>query len=272
MSDYEEAADAVLAALDAWQDLVWHDINAAVEDSEGLADWQGANPRIVDLWRRTIDSARLILRSMQDQSIAPDLTELLSQIAEEPIHFEGLDARRLGLTKIGGRSLRQQLEAEVLRHLAWQLQGRGDEQMDRFDLLFLAALDEPAQLMPIAHDYLKRAARLLILGLDLECIVFCRAALEAALKQRIDDHEMAVRVGKPPRKGWDYKLWQRIEAARVEPAFFDEDLKTRAFALKDDGDMAVHADVRTYASKLDAVKSFTTLARAVRKLLLVPAK
>jgi hypothetical protein len=269
MSLDEEPADAVLAALDEWQMRSWKELNEAVEENEAEPEWSRIDGSIAERWRDVVSSARLLLSSMNGQALHADLRDLLNAISDTPIEAAGLDGRRLGLTRFGGTLLRQHLDAEMLRQLAIQFSGGGD--MARYELLFVSALHTPAQLMPIAHEYLARAARLLILGLDVECIVFCRAALEAALKQRISDEEMVMR-GKMKRvvKGreYDYDLGTRISAARVAPALFDKALGDRAFDLKEDGNRAVHPDAQqTYEAPLNAVYAFTTLTLAVRKLL-----
>lgn len=275
MSKSEEPADAVLSALDQWQMVSWREIEAAVTDAATEPDWQGSREAALLLWQQVVDSARQILGAMHGQSLSPSLMVLLQEFAADPINAGGLDARRVGITRIGGDELRRHLDAEMLRHLAHGFVGRSETDMARYELLFIAAWDEPKQLMPIAHDYLTRAARLLLLGLNVECVVFCRAALEAALKQRVDDDAMVARgftkrVAKKKNVVYDYDLYTRILEARTEPALFDESLYDRALVLKDDGNRAVHPDAeKTYVTPLNAVASFATLALAVRKLLVL---
>ena len=272
MPKHEEPADAVLIALDEWQMDSWTELAATVRENEEEPEWTRVSSAAVGRWRDVVHAARQIFSSMNGQALHPDMLDLLRELSDGPIEVAGLDGRRVVLTRVGGALLRQHLDAEMLRHLAMQFACESD--MERYELLFVSALDTPEQLMPIAHEYLSRAARLLVLGLDVECIVFCRAALEAALKQRIPDDDMVAR-GKVKRmvKGRerDYDLYERIAAAHVAPALFDEELRTRALELKDDGNRAVHPDAqKTYEFPLNAVRSFTTLALAVRKLLVIP--
>lgn len=91
---------------------------------------------------------------------------------------------------------------------------------------------------PRTADYLRLVARCYILGLDDECAVMARAALDAALEERFDDEcvRQMYRLQKRERVG----LALRIDCARAQDAFNDVTCDA-ALRVKKAGDDAAHA-------------------------------
>ncbi len=106
------------------------------------------------------------------------------------------------------------MELELSKDVLPRLKIGAERIFDVFELITYA----PSQTFPA--EYLTRATRLYLLGCDLECLILCRCALEAALKHEIDDAVMLRRAG-PKQKGrkgvkFDYSLEQYLACAQAE--------------------------------------------------------
>ena len=89
----------------------------------------------------------------------------------------------------------------------------------RFGMLI--TLGKKALIDPRTADYLRRVSQCYLFGLDEQCVIMCRSALEAAFLQSVPDHvcEEVSQGCKPPQAGRDkpeYSLNDRIRAARAK--------------------------------------------------------
>lgn len=160
--------------------------------------------------------------------LAMNTRAVLRTDASAPMDSRTLSAFRESLSSFGQSPLvRDNADFELATDAIQRLR----HATDRFVSLLDLVLDHP--LSPRASDYLARATRLYVLGFDPECLVMCRAALDAALQERIDDDELQ-RLGIQRRD-----LWWRIRAAE-SLGLFDTTLRDSADRLRQAGNQAIH--------------------------------
>jgi hypothetical protein len=95
-------------------------------------------------------------------------------------------------------------------------------------------------------DYLRRVTQCYLLGLDEQCVIMCRSALEAAFLQAVPDHvcDSVPQVRKVPWKGHDkpeYTLDNRIKAA-LDKKIVNGGIRKLARGVKDVANDLLHPD------------------------------
>jgi hypothetical protein len=101
----------------------------------------------------------------------------------------------------------------------------------------LVLLGKKALIDPRTADYLRRVSQCYLVGLDEQCVIMCRSALEAAFLQAVPDHvcEAIPEVRKAPRTGRgkpEYSLDDRMRAASAKGIAGDGLLKMARFVKK----------------------------------------
>lgn len=225
------------------------DPNAPYEEQEDAKETNEA----IDVIQAVCSRATALYRTMLSQQVTPDVAGMLDGIGAVPIQVAGFDARRLRLTPdvdVFWHHLELALLRDVLAHL--QRRPAKDRHLV-YQALFIAANE--SAISPIAAWYLERAARLLLYGLDVECVAMCRAVLDAALKYKIADEDLdRVKVDRrgwnPDRKEKDFDLAGRILGAKRLGIFSSDEMK-RANTIRLDGNEVLHPDD---AERFDRVK------------------
>jgi hypothetical protein len=203
---------------------------------------------------------------MREQHLPPDLERDLGDGSDSPLDFDGLDANRLRLLK-GGSILRRSLDAELIDYALSQIEGSPESMQIRYESLIVAA--HPKRLSStITEQYIRRAARLLVLGFDVECSVFCRAALESALKFRLSDEELGTTTVRPDRYG-NYSL-EKLTNAAEELSLFDGKSRERADTIRKRGNQCIHPRDPLASQEIERVASaryaLVSLAILLRRL------
>jgi hypothetical protein len=241
----EEPWEAVRSSLDDWEAGFYKhwvapkpEPKASYADLEELKEAEELIRRLHSLCKR----APVLYQTMLTQQVPAALGPILKEVAEVPLNVAGFDGRRLQLTP-DVDLVWQHLDLALIRDVMDHVSGRSDEERRKiFQLLLITAPDEP--ISPIASWYLKRAARLLLYGLEVECVAMCRAVLEAALRYALDEDELD-RVGVqrrvPSQSGGekDFDLAGLIYGAQVLHIFDARDTK-RARLIKKYGNDVLH--------------------------------
>src|SRR5262249_52122519 len=112
---------------------------------------------------------------------------------------DGFDGRQFYLTP-DNELVWQHVDLAMIRDVLTQIERRPTAERRRvYQLLAVTAVEQ--RISPIAAWYLERAARLLLYGLEVECVAMCRAVLEAALRFKLDPDELD-KLG-IERRGWN---------------------------------------------------------------------
>lgn len=217
--------------------------------------------------RRLCQRAPALYRAMLAQELPADLQEPLEEISTVQLETrEGFDVRRAFLVP-NVEPLWKQLDLSLARDTLKQVQSRGsDARQSMYRKLIMAALQEP--ISPIASWYLQRASRLLLLGLQVECIAMCRAVLDAALNYAldVDDLEKAGIKRKGGGKGFDLA---GLIAGATKLGKFSSDDCNRAHAIRKAGNDVLHpGDPERFdrVTHLDAVSTFMDLSVLLRRI------
>jgi len=269
----EKAANA----LDEWRDEFrdeWRDL--PVDDS---APWpnqeeQRTHNEIAAFFRPFHNRTDAILKTILEQHVAEPLR---AHLASEPwrgnAHAAGLDPRLASLLPLEAKWLFDCLDADFLDYVIGGIREsvRVPEatRSQVYVLLLASALETPVS--PIASWYLKRAIRLLLLGLHPECIAICRAVLDAALRFRFGDQDLE-RVGTRKSGGRpsnpEYTLSDRCWGGRR--LVRDPEIWKDADTIRLNGNSVLHPDPedfgRVTGDGLDATKYVLALARVLRAL------
>jgi hypothetical protein len=214
----------------------------AAEPPEGVepADWELA--RLLDLVGRNLVGCAQMLTAR------PELAHVLrrSHPDEDPIG----SLRDLSSYNVS----RDRCEIQ----LAWEatsLLGAAKTRSMEL-LLFLSAFT----LSPRAAAYLDRATQLYIWGFDPEVAVMCRAVLEAALEERIDESEL-LSLGQ--RRGkFGFQFYQYVEAAAQKGLISPENRKF-ADQIREAGNKAVHVSPGLEPEPFWLLASLTILLRDI---------
>ena len=238
-------------AIAEWQDsfnayyneLLSDDVLAALSDQEDFdaADFKRARDqvRVFHQVASELFSTFLCLR------VTPGVKQAAKDLAARLTPGENLGGKRSHLLNLSEPFI-DRLDIELAREYTSTL-GRvaGLTPYGRKVWLVLmeAALEQP--LSDLAAAYLAHVARLLLFGFDVECVVMCRAVLEAALAERLDPAELD-RAGvrrsiKKPDGDDEFSLADLIHGAVKTKVFSPEDHKI-AKKIKRDGNDVLHVN------------------------------
>lgn len=215
--------------------------------------------------RQLCERAPQVYRMMVRQELPAEVQGVLASIADEPELVDGFDIRRLRVLP-NLDLVWHHVDLELIREFIDQLERRSTEERRRtYQLLLVTAMEQ--QISPIAAWYLERAARLLLYGLEIECIAMCRAVLESALRYRIPDAELEREGVK--RLGKDFDLAGRIIGAK-RLRYFDRAMADRATKIRKTGNDVLHpSDPEKFdhiTSRPEATQRVADLARLLRCL------
>jgi hypothetical protein len=241
----EEPWEAVRNALYDWETGFYKywvapkpEPDASYADLEELRETEELLRKLHSLCER----APVLYETMLTQQVPSALDPVLKEVAEVPLNVAGFDGRRLQLTP-DVDLVWQHLDLALIRDVMDHVSSRPDDERRKvFELLLVTAPSE--RISPIASWYLKRAARLLLYGLEVECVAMCRAVLEAALRYALDEDDLD-RVGVqrrvPSRTGAEreFDLAGLIYGAGKLKVFDSRDLE-RARLIKKFGNDVLH--------------------------------
>lgn len=118
--------------------------------------------------------------------------------------------------------------------MGWDSIGKMKEGAIRIFKLYKLVLDnKPSEQ---TQKFLNRLTRCYVWGFDAECIILCRAVIDTAFRDRIDD-KLCEKYCNKNKNG--FNLSNRIESA-YEAGIIKSDIRTKAFKVKTRGDKAVH--------------------------------
>jgi hypothetical protein len=229
--------------LDAWRDAF---LGTWLTDAELRAE---ADPSTWAIHERMLTAAPEVFRAMVTLQVSPTLKRLVAELGALIVPGEPSAPTRRVLLGGGHGPMLERLDIEVAQMTLQLLKGAiTPGRRNRSYLALLEAcvehrLSEPAAL------YFGRCARLLLLGLDLETAIMCRASLEAALSDRLHDTLAAAGVpfsfSNPKLEVYEYSLDILLSAAvgkkDVSLRIFDEKEAKWAYNIKKDGNDAAHA-------------------------------
>jgi hypothetical protein len=192
--DYQpglNVAHLLQECLSEWQDtlsayyldLLTDDAIASREDRQEVA-------KLRDQLFLVHNGAPLLFRTLVTLKVSPGVKQLAQSLSAMLTPGENLGGQRRHLLNLSAPftdRLDVELAAEVLSSLA--LTTGLTERARRVYLALLASACE-GQISDEASSYLQRASKLLSFGFDTECVVMCRAVLEAALADRLDFTEL----------------------------------------------------------------------------------
>lgn len=98
-------------------------------------------------------------------------------------------------------------------------------------------LDE-TEIKPILDQYLRMVGRTYVAGFDDECIICCRAVLEAALEEFITERMCAEILGARSER---YAAFERISVARKK-GILSESGEKKAYAIRERGNKTIHGN------------------------------
>lgn len=238
--------------------------------------------RRVEATQRLLVAAPKVMRALLSLRADPTLDALARELA---ITREGDLAslpERTALLGDGSAVVFERLDMEVCSHLLG-LAGRSLGSGRRLEtyLLLLEALMEGGMSEPAAQ-YFERCSTLLLLGLDFEVAVMCRASLEAALKDRLSDRlrefEVPFDFTDKKRQIYEYALDSYLIAATGdhdratrkkwpslarEWCIFHAEEVTWAYEIKNTGNDVAHAK---FAGQLAPATLVVRLARLLRRI------
>lgn len=247
-------------ALDQWEEQFFSDWENIDFDASELADGLPAKTQLM------LEHCRLAasyFRAIAEQSLNPDISHHAKRDGDKPLIDEetGWDANRLKAFP-HHEILHRHLDVALLRNVIENIESIPEQQRwDTYRVLFLTALDGPISV--IAQWYLKRAIRLHLLGLNIECLAMCRAVLEAALKYA--DYDTATPSVRSKEKR---TLSNRIKDAH-EGGLLKQREKEYADHIRDIGNKALHPeDPEKFAeiSKANPVEYIAKLSIVLRRL------
>ena len=102
---------------------------------------------------------------------------------------------------------------------------------------------------------LTRVSRCYVFGLDSECVILCRGAIDTAFSNALPDAKMD-KLGVQPATRFGYTLAQRIRTAR-DAGMIDEDDMGAAERVKDTANTVTHEDP-------DVTNAFAVVRDALR--------
>lgn len=240
-SDTQEPWDAVRIALWQWRD----EFDQELDEISSDATVDDAMISMVD----NVQSAPDLFQAMHEQHLPNALQEEVIGEETSALEHEGLDANRLHLLK-AGPVLRRKLDAELIEYVLDLVEGDSDSMQRRYAALVVSAQANRLS-STLTEGYLRRAARLFLLGLEVECSVFCRAALESALRFRLSENELSSVGAKKDRWG-NYSLTELISAAH-QLGILDVESKERADNIRKRGNDCIHP--KDPVSAEDAVRT-----------------
>lgn len=257
-SENREPWDAVRIALWQWKDEFDQELDEISRDVT-----------INDVMTSMVDNVRsapALFQAMHEQHLPNDLQEEIIGQETSALEYKGLDANRLRLLTAGS-VLQRRLDAELIEYVVSLVEGDSDSMQRRYTALVVSAMANRLS-STLTEGYLRRAARLYLLGLEVECSVFCRAALESALKFRLSDSELS-RVGAKKDRWGNYSLDELTSAAH-RLGIIDVESKERADSIRKGGNACIHPKdpvsaedaVRT-ANATYALLSLTILLRSL---------
>lgn len=264
----QRVADVLDDCLDEWMEVLrtYHD---EILSDEAVA--RSADPpqyaklqRLLRLYR---EGAPELFRTLLTLRVSPEVRELARELSAELRPGEYSSGHRwhlLNLSEPVTDWLDIELAAEALTvvRAVTGLTSRSK----RVYLTLLAASCE-GELSDEAARYLARAGRLLLFGFDVECVVMCRAVLEAALTDRLDFTELdrlgvrrSIKLGggKPDQ----FSLADLIYGAR-RLHLFDPEEVTHAHGIREAGNSILHD---TPDADDQACRFLMRMGRLLRKL------
>jgi len=227
-SDNQEPWDAVRTAIWQWRDEFNQELDKIASD----VTVDDAMISMVD----NVQSAPILFQAMHEQHLPNALQDEVNGGETSVLEYKGLDANRLRLLKAGS-VLRRRLDAELIEYVVGLVEADSESMQRRYTTLVVSAQANRLS-STLTEGYLRRAARLFLLGLEVECSVFCRAALESALKFRLSESELSSVEAKKDRWG-NYSLAELTSAAH-RLAIFDAESKERADSIRKRGNDCIH--------------------------------
>ena len=201
-------------------------------------------------------------RARFENSIAKELLKAVEELVTSPTLFEWRD-KLSGTFPIGDLAgwladrpfVTPQIRFDIARAHVQDLEA---EARRTVDLLRILVETQPSER---ARSYLARVSRCYIAGLDPECLIMCRAVLDAAFEDRVSDSDVKKHVPIRRRRR-NIPLSDRIAAAQTM-GIIDPHLATVARRLKDAGNDALHNVPVPTVSVLDAVRDTARLLQVI---------
>jgi Domain of unknown function (DUF4145) len=205
-------------------------------------------------WERAKNSARTAPR-LVTMALALNLRAIGDGSVTEPLAPDSLRLIREYLSDNAATPL---IRDAVSFEVADDAISRGRHSGERLAKLLSLVLDH--QLTGRAATYLSRATRLYLFGFEPECLVMCRAALDAALQEVVDySNSAGVRATRSDLAG-------RIDAA-CRLNLFTPEMQARAHTLRKAGNEAVHLlPAFTVEGIGDAMQSIAILSELLAAL------
>lgn len=239
-------AQRLQAVLDEWQDSFDEFYKNILSDDAiaGAADPAEAR-RAREHIRIFHETAPELFRTFLSLRVTPAVKEAAKDLAGRLTPGEHPGGKRSHLLNLSEPFIHR-LDIELAREftsILARVAGLTEHGRKVWLTLMAAATEHP--LSDLAAAYLGRAARLLLLGFDVECIVICRAVLEAALSERLESaalHRAGVRASiTKPDGQHEFSLADLIYGA-VRLKVFDPDDHKRAKKIKQDGNDVLHVN------------------------------
>lgn len=211
-------------AVDHWHEVFeeyWglrKDQDETSVDADTRANWQKLDEMAPRLLRGALALQLSALKPNPASSVelTPDMVEL---------------ARRI--LQVYGKSLivRDRWSFAVAHDAMERLEGSSTRVAELLNVILLHQFDDRTA------AYLARVARLYVYGFEIEALVMCRSALEAALQDVLPDEVMSEQGF--VKAGPEYTLASRIAAAE-RMGYFDGEKKRAAHVLRKASNEAVH--------------------------------
>lgn len=270
--EYAEGDDpmsAAMAATDAWEEefyKYWDQPPLGAQPGyQEIEDHREAQ-EVFDGLREYCLRAPLIYQAMLTQRFPAELTSALMRFSPVPLAVTpGFDARRIFLLPDSYLVL-QHIDLALMRDLLASVNRDSSESVRRYRLLLLSAFEHP--ISPIASQYYSRAARLFLLGLDLECVALCRSTLESALRYQLEESALT-EAGIAKRHHDEFDLAGLIEGA-FRLRIWNAREKQYATKIRLVGNSVLHPkdpeELDQVRSQADAQQRLADLAKLLRKL------
>lgn len=254
-------------AIDEWRDSLNAFYKDALSDDAiaGTADKAAAH-RMREHILIFHETAPELFRTFLTLRVTPALKEAAKDLAGRLTPGEHLGGKRSHLLNLSEPFIDRldiELASEFTRTLS-RIAGLTEYGRKTWLALMAAAHEQP--LSDLAAAYLTRAARLLLFGFDVECVVMCRAVLEAALSERLDPAELNRAGIRPsinkPGGHHEFSLADLISGALKLKLFNPEDHK-RARKIKQDGNDVLHVNPGLAGESAAHVYQLSQLLKAV---------
>lgn len=175
---------------------------------------------------------------------------------ELPDFLEAIESlRALDTTADAGKSMVKCLLASFALELANRVVALAGIAEERY--LGLLMTLKSTELSPFGAQFMRRVSRCYLYGFDPECIVMCRALLDAEFQAEISNDECASTLG-PRRSSADgspaYALVDRIAVARKANRI-DEELSNKAHFVRKEANRVIHRKPALDCEPLEVIQA-----------------